>query len=185
MTMEIKKEITSYIMSIVAWTLFLVLATCFWFIPKNQMLASVKAESMAYSQGNDSFYLEELNDGFKLENVFPTSDEYGKTQKPFMFQIVNNLGKEVDYKIIFTNQVNSLPHPEKALNNNNLRYQLICNKVEGPVQNLATSGLILIQNIKANSKDIYELRVWLDQEAGNEAQDKEFKGYIAIDTVSK
>lgn len=179
MKKEDKREIKRLLFSIALWSSFLIFATVFWYIPKHEL-----ANSMAFAYDNEYFYLEELNDGFQLTDVYPTSDATGLKQDAFLFQVVNNLTEDITYEVHFQNDISKLSNSEKALKNRLLRYQVIRNGEKSAISNLNTDGKIVVGTVLANSSDVYELRVWLDQEAGNEAQDKEFCGVVSINTIS-
>ncbi len=176
-----KKEIKSLLLSIVMWSCFLVFATIFWYMPRSTMVA--EAAQMASGLSREGFYLEELNDGFQLNNIFPTTDEVGVTQKAYAFQIVNDLDFEVNYALYFQNDVSEMNDSEEALPNYYLRYQLVKNGEAGPIANLNTDGKILLTKVEANAKDTYELRVWLDQNADAGCMNKVFIGRLGVNTL--
>lgn len=176
-----KKEIKKRLTSIFLWSSFLLFATFFWFGPRKVMYQ----DSLAYLQSNENrFYLEELSDGLALNQIFSTTDESGVTQDAFVFQIVNETEQEITYEVYFQNKEERLSDPAKALSNHYLRYQLIVNGEAYPIQNLAQNGKIAINSLQPHTKDVYELRVWLDEFATNEAANKEFYGVVATTMIS-
>lgn len=178
MNQEVKKEVIFRVTSIILWTLFLIFTTVFWFLPKREF-----TRSMAYSMDQSFFYLEELSDGISLLDMYPMSDEVGLKQKSFSFQVVNQLDQEVTYAVSFENDLSKIENPEKLLKSNYLRYQIVRNGEPLPIQNLNLDGTLLVSTVNAHSQDVYELRVWLDKNVGNEAQDKEFYGFVSIHTI--
>ena len=63
MNNKVKNEIKSRLISILLWSCFLIFATMFYYLPRQNMTTS-----FAYNAGNnEGFYLQELNDGFHME----------------------------------------------------------------------------------------------------------------------
>lgn len=178
MDQNVKKEVIRYSISIVFWISFLVIATVVWYMPRQNL-----QNSYAYSMANDMFYLEELNDGIKMQNIYPVSDTTGKKGDCLSFQIVNNLEKEVSYQVYFKNDTSKLSSIEKKLDNRYLRYQLLENGKEVAVDNLPSDGKLYISNVAANANNQYELRIWLDYDADYGFMGKEFCGVLGMDTI--
>lgn len=178
MNQEVKKEVIFRTASIILWTIFLIVATFFWFLPKNEF-----TRTQSYSMNQSFFYLEKLSEKISSLDTYPMSDEMGLQQKSFSFQVVNQFDQEVTYAVSFQNDLSKIEEPEKSLKNNYLRYQIIRNGEPLPIQNLNLDGTLLVSTVTAHSQDVYELRVWLDKNVENEAQDKEFYGVISVHTI--
>lgn len=178
MNRQLKKEVVKYSISIVFWITFLVVATVVWYMPRQNL-----QNSYAYAMGNDSFYLEELNDGINMQNIYPVSDQVGKKGDSLAFQIVNKLDQDISYQLYFKNDVSKLSNVNKKLDSRYLRYQLLENGEEVAVDNLPEDGKIYLSTVKANSNVYYELRIWLDYDADYGFMGKEFCGIIGLDTA--
>ncbi len=177
MNKKVKNEIKSRLISILIWSCFLIFATLFYYLPRQNMTSS-----FAYSSGNnDGFYLEELNDGFKMESIMPVRDEVGLKGEPYKFRVVNDLDLTISYTLYFQNDASKIEDGTKKLANNYLRFQVIKNGVEQPINNLNTDGKIVIAEIEPHSSDTFDFRVWLDKEAGLDAMGKEFYGRLGLD----
>lgn len=130
----------------------------------------------------------EINDKTSLtisnENSYPVSDEVGRTFVPYEFT-VNNTGGKANYKV-------RLIHDEKAIENDGCSDNLIPD--ERIRFQLVKDGSIVKEDLLSNLNDYvmeesdiasstsidYELRVWIDKEAGIEVMNKHFHGKIEI-----
>ena len=112
-------------------------------------------------------------------NIILYGSRYGTAQR-----YAKELSKRTNINAVsFENDLSKIENPEKLLKSNYLRYQIVRNGEPLPIQNLNLDGTLLVSTVNAHSQDVYELRVWLDKNVGNEAQDKEFYGFVSIHTI--
>lgn len=181
MTNDIRKELASRITSIIMFTGFLIVSTMIWFNATGKLLNS------SYATVLDSKYLKvvELTEGIKLTNAFPVVDLEGMKTKPYIFKIVNNKNESIKYSISFLNDMKEVTKDKcSVLANNYLRYTIKKdndNYIEA--RNLTLDGIIYIDTIPANSEQTYSFIFWLDQNTGNEAQNKHFHGKVYINEL--
>ena len=179
--MNLNKEILKRITSIVALSLFLVFSTVFVFIPNsNELLAAL---SFMNRQGN--FYVEEVSKALHMKETIPMHDEDALDYDGYTFKVVNNTKKDINYQIVFKNNKNVLlAKGYNPLDNNKVRYNLDLNNSNtiNP-RNLTDEGIIYIGTIKANSEDTFNLKMWIDWEAGNEILGTVFQAKINIEEI--
>ena len=170
------KEIRGRVTSILVVTLFLVLSTLFFYIPKQNLLAS----SFSFLQMQRSFYVEDLSSGILLHDAYPIEDKYGIKNEPYTFKVVNDSKKEIKYKIIFSND----EEIDNLLENKYLRYAL-SNIDDSNIEakTLSDDGIILETTLKANSSQTFNFRMWLDYNSDNGAMGKLFVGTIKIEKI--
>ncbi len=96
--MDRKKVILHYSLSIVFVSIFLILSTCFIFLPRQKDMMA----SLSYLGKMNALSFEEKSDNFALAYNFPISDEIGKTIPAYEFQVSNNGNEKVKYQLTFT-----------------------------------------------------------------------------------
>ena len=176
-----KKEVRKHILSIISVSLFLIIATTFVYIPKQENLLS----SLAFLQNQQRFYMEELSTGILLKNAIPTSDQKGLENEPYRFKVVNNSNKDITYTIVFyNNEEKAVAKGKEVLPNRYLRYNLVkdSNSVVEPT-NLKEDGVLYTTTIKANTTAVFEFKMWLDYNADNGAMNKVFIGTVGIEEL--
>ena len=130
----------------------------------------------------------ELDDNSSLSissaNAYPVSDEIGRTLSPYVFT-VNNIGAKAGFKLKIVNDVDAIAKDgcsNNLLSDASIRYQLI------------RDGSVISENIFSNLTDrvidsgyyaaktdyTYELRIWIDSQAGIEVMNKHFHGKIEV-----
>lgn len=117
----------------------------------------------------------ELSDGISLTDAYPVLDEVGMDYNGYRFSVVNNSNIDRNYKISLTKDSSS------TLDYSCIRYQLIKNdEVVVYADTINSDGILYMDNISDRSSDIYEIKFWINYNAGNEILGKHFSTKIAI-----
>ncbi len=117
-----------------------------------------------------------------LENAYPISDSRASSLEPYEFTIENTGTITAKYDI-------SLEEEKVAnrLNYEHIKYSIKKNEEEWSSPRLLSTlnGLVLEQGVsfEVGEKNTYSLKFWIDENAGNEAQGREFKARIIINSV--
>lgn len=178
-----RKEFIGHVISIISVSLFLIFATTFIYLPKQESLLA----SFAFLQNQNKFYMRELSSGILLNNAAPVTDESGLKNRPYRFEVVNNSNSDITYQIVFqNNEDKAKASGREVLPNRYLRYAL--NNVDSEIiepNTLTDNGVLYTTTIKANSTQIFDFRMWLDYEADYGAMNKIFIGKIEIKEIEK
>lgn len=175
------KEIKRLIFSIVSVSLFLIIATAFVYLPKQETLLS----SLAFLQNQKRFYMQDLSSGILLKEAIPVSDTKGLENDPYIFKVVNNSNSKIKYRITFNNNKDKIEKSgREVLPNKYLRYTLKENNNDfiEPL-NLSDDGIIYETTINANSSITFEFKMWLDYNSDNNAMNKVFVGKVEIEEI--
>ena len=142
--------------------------------------------------GKLSMELIERNDTtIRLIGAKPMSDENAKKLKPFLFKIYNDGTHPLKYRL----KLVDVPYNEligykeiigkDRIDNSKIKYALIRVDTGVTVSTGLVSQLydkILIQkNLPAEKVHNYALRLWIDENAGNEVQNKFYAGRIVLE----
>lgn len=131
----------------------------------------------------------ELDDNSSLEisedNAYPLSDETGRSLKPYVFTL-KNMGPLTSYNVKIINdddKINEDGCGNNLLSNVSLRYQLIRdgNIVSEKLLSNTTDNIIDTGAIANKEETVYELRIWIDKDAGIEIMNKHFHGKIQVE----
>lgn len=130
---------------------------------------------------------ESLGEGILLENAIPMDDNEGISQSNLYKFIVNNDGDISNQYTIYLEDV-AIDTNEVRMSDNNIKYRLIKNNVEGQcklvstLENITNKGRVLDSDtLEPNESNSYTLQVWMDYNAGNDAQDTVFNTRLKID----
>ena len=142
--------------------------------------------------GKLSMELIERNDTvIKLINSNPISDEQALKLKPFLFKINNDGTHPLKYRL----KLVDVPYKDlkeykeivgkDRIDNSKIKYSLISLDTGVTVNTGLVSNLeneILIQkNLPAAKVDNYALRLWIDENAGNEIANKYYAGKLVLE----
>ena len=120
-----------------------------------------------------------------LANALPISDEEGKnSEQVYRFSVVNNSDTDLAYKIYLDNDSKAKEkcgNTCEEMSGDMVKYEL--RKEEESSINSLSSRLLKIDNIKANSKNTYELRLWLGTNADDTVSEKYFFGQIKVEAI--
>ena len=166
------KKLRFHLTRIIMTTTFLMFTVFLW-----QDANFISSNALAYQdQANKYLHLVELSDGIKLENAYPVSDNVGMKANGYIFKVVNNTNTLKKYQINF---VNTLDESYEALDNKFIRYQIVKNgEIIINAATVPDDGVLLTDEI--TRENIYELKLWIAEDATNEAMGKYFSSKIAL-----
>ena len=119
-----------------------------------------------------------------LDNAVPTSDEDGLQTSAFTFKLKNNGSIDASYTIYLDDV--ALESGENRLPDSAVRYSLTKNGSSDNPQDLTTIGTNPNRKldegiIKKDATNTYTLKIWIDEEAGNEAMGKAFYATLRVE----
>lgn len=169
-----KKELRNRIKRIIFTSLFLILSTYLWFSSSPLRLKAL--DSTYFKQA--FLQIEEVGNSVILEDAYPQLDEYGLESEGYTFKIINNNNNKVKYKINFVSDSSN------TLDNKYIRYSYNVNGgAYSEPQYLSDDGLLIIDNLNSLTENIYNLKFWIDYDAGNEIMNKSFSARIGVQAI--
>ena len=176
-----KNDIRKHVLSIVFVSLFLILMTTFVYLPNSENMAS----ALAFLNGEQSFYMEDVSTGLLLKDAVPTKDSKGLEIEPYTFRVVNKTKHNITYQIVFkNNEEKAKEKGMEVLDNKYLRYAISYNTDTNIEANtLPEDGVLGTFTALPNSKQLVDFRMWLDYNADDGAMDKIFIGTIEVNEV--
>ncbi len=149
-------------------------------------LTVIGKKEVSVKGNNLDIILIETNGDLIIEDAIPVVDETGKVGNSFKFYIQNNSLVDVDYDLLLIDNKEKQKECEECeyIPYNDIRYELKRVNLE-KVDSLTENRVIDNGNLKRGEKNriYYELKIWLDINAGNEAQGKVFYGKVAINAT--
>ena len=136
-----------------------------------------------------SVTMEELTNAINLKNTHPITDEVGKSLKPFRFKLTNTCGVGVDYnvnlevmetesRIASKNIATKVDENAKSILSNNPTAPITYQESDYTAVEAYT---IYSGEIKPYESVEHEVRIWLDESAGNDSQNGTFYSKVVID----
>jgi len=114
----------------------------------------------------------------QLEKTYPLSDQEGMELIPYEFSVENTGDIKALYDIILEE------NEENTLNAIWLKYSLKRNEEEwSSPKKISSLKLEEGLEVEPGKTDVYQLRLWIDEEVGNEAQNKSFKARVVINST--
>lgn len=125
-------------------------------------------------------------EGINLEKIIPVSDEEGMTYVPYSFTLKNNGNIDSEYSIYLDDV--EIEEGKDRVEDKFIKYGIIEDNETPTIALLSTTGqnpnrVIASGTITPNQTISYELRIWLDYDATNEAMDTIFKAKIRIEAT--
>ena len=128
------------------------------------------------------------NEGYSLnfDNVAPMSDEDGLKQEGFVFKLKNSGTIVADYKIYLDDV--ELSSGENRIDDKDIRYSLVKNTYREEAKSLFDLGsnpnrVLDSAVIEPNRTYTYSLKIWIDENAGNDAMNKIFHATLRVEGV--
>ncbi len=178
MNQDVRKEIGRTIFSIALTITFLVVMTWLWFGPRVKYATNGRLAATGLV-GQDLMYYD-LSEGINMENAFPVSDAYGLTTNPYVFQISNKGSKDWEYQIQMIREEND-DEKDHILEYNYLRYAIKKNEEDfSTPANIPLDGIIYVDQLNGKESNVYSIKIWIDENAGNEIMDTSFTGKISV-----
>ncbi len=128
--------------------------------------------------------LDETNEGIQIKNAVPVKDEQGKEVEAYTFTLENKGNQKIDYSIYLDTDSEAMKECVdcQELEEKDIRYELTINKLP-IVETLDSSRILDNGTIGGPEKINYELKIWLNYDADNNAQGKVFYGKIRVEGV--
>ncbi len=124
-----------------------------------------------------------------IKNMGPTSEKEGMNTKPFTFTITNTGTMDANYKVYLDENVSDSTHTLSTVPNTEhlmISYKVGNEAYTKPVsiKSLYNSNtLVLNKQLKAGESITYEMKIWLDEKAGNEYQNTTYSARIAVEST--
>lgn len=120
-----------------------------------------------------------------MKNMGPMNEKEGMNTPSFKFTITNSGSMDANYKVYLdenTNIVSTIPSTEYMM----ISYKVGSEDFTKPIsiKTLYNSNtLVLNKQLKAGESVTYEMKIWLDEEAGNEYQNTTYSARIAVESA--
>ena len=128
--------------------------------------------------------LDETNEGIQIGKTLPVKDEQGKEVEAYTFTLENKGNQKIDYSIYLDTDSEAMKECLECqeLSEKDIRYELKINDIYS-IETLDSSRLLDKGTIGGLEKISYELKIWLNYDADNDAQGKVFYGKIRVEGV--
>lgn len=143
-----------------------------------------KDNNYKISLGNLELVIEDATneDMFILENIIPTKDSIALKQDGYSFTITNTGTIDSNYALYLDDIILDLD--KERLNNSYVRFNLVNNNTNDSItdnlDNYSSNNSIITSSLKVGESVSYTLRLWVDYNTGNDAQNKYFATQIRI-----
>ena len=143
---------------------------------------TVKGKEFIVYTGNLAVNYEKKTDVINLSNLYPMTNEEGLKQISHSFNVNNSGNIEARYQVrLEVDELNKLP-----LEYVKLSYSVDNKEYSTPVllSNL-NSSLVFLKNmiLSPSSSNTISIKLWIDLNAPNEIQGKEFKARVVVDSI--
>ena len=128
--------------------------------------------------------LNEISGAINLDKARPLLDKDGEKTTPYTFKLTNTCGLEVEYNINLEvlEAENRIASKNIAVKVDTLAKTILSsNKVVTPTSGVDAYSLYT-GRLKPNANVTHEIRLWLDESAGNDSQNKTFNSKVVIST---
>ncbi len=122
----------------------------------------------------------ETDDVFIMEYVVPTKDKNALEQKGYEFTVTNT-GSIESFYVIYLDDI-FLEAEVERLKNSDIKVNLTNHKTEESItKKLDEERVLELGYLKPGEENTYTLRMWVDYEVGNEAQNKYYATQIRVE----
>lgn len=177
-----KRILYTYGLPIILGTILLIAASYAWL---SLTLSGTKTNVL--KAGTLSLVLDDATSkGISLTKTSPISDEEGMAGNPYHFTLTNDGTIDSSY-IIYLDDM-ALETGESRIRDIEIKYHLAKDNLSLPSKLLSTTGenpnrVLESGTISPGDTYTYDLRMWLDENASNEAMGKTFRGMIRIEAI--
>ena len=124
----------------------------------------------------------------ELNDTFPMTDNTGLKTRAYEFDVINKSAAKFRYEVklvLDQNEISKDNCSNKILDASVIRYQLIRNSSSITINTLGDQKdwIIDTSTLAANKTNKYSLRLWLDENAGNEYMNKHFHAKLEVNLV--
>lgn len=180
LTKMAKRQLFITMLSILGVTLFSLGSAyaVFSSISKSKDYNVIKVGTLNIDFGTDS------DNTLSLNGKYPESDAAGRASTPYQFTIKNTGSMPVRYKIKIVDDEEMIASDgcgSNQLPKEYIKYSLgYENRKEGVLADLADRDFVITSDATKTSL-LYQLRIWISEDAGNEALNKHYHGKIVIE----
>lgn len=168
-----KKDVVYRIVRIITVILFLFVASYFRGVTEESYNLAGDIEK---NLGANLSVVQLSEKSNKMEG-FPVSDEVGSSREGYVFKVTNNFSS--DKKFTFA-MINDVVYEDERLPYENVRYQILKNGKVIVTDNIDNNGYLYSEVLNAKEEAVYEIKFWIDKDAGNEIMGKRFSSKIAL-----
>ena len=130
----------------------------------------------------------ETDDALNIVNAYPMYDSQGMENEAFIFTVTNNSSHGIDYNLIVENDSDKLAEclqtnetcPELSTDYIRYSYKVDNGTWSSPANLGDNSNIIHIDSIDANQSTQFSIKLWIDEDAGNEIQGHYFFGKLVL-----
>lgn len=121
------------------------------------------------------------SDIISMEDIYPVTDSEGMGTDSYNFSIENTGDVDGIYRVY----LEEFSIDNDTLSKSNVKYSIKKGSNKWSKPQILPDDLVLIENDKIDATDIIncKLKLWLDEDASNDAQNKIFKARIVVDAV--
>lgn len=175
---------------------------CLWILGIIGMLGVIMSATYAFwkysteqSQTNVagteclSISLVDESEAITVEKAYPLTDEAGMNSKPYTFTVKNNCDSLIDYSVRLESLdiANKMGSENIAVSIDGETKQVLSNLLvvpptyEGKEYKAIESHILLNGFLDGHEEQGHMLRLWIDESAGNEAQNKTFLSKVVVE----
>ncbi len=132
----------------------------------------------------------DITEAIQLTEVYPMNEEAGEKTKPYRFSIKNvcNVGVDYDIQLEVLEEANRMASKNIAIKIDNEAKELLTeekkvNPIETEEYEAVEAYKVYRGKLDPKETKEHSVRIWLDESAGNESQNKVFHSKIAINAV--
>lgn len=132
----------------------------------------------------------DLTEAIQLTEVYPINEEAGEKTKPYRFSIKNvcNVGVDYDIQLEVLEEANRMASKNIAIKVDNEAKELLTeekkvNPIETEEYEAVEAYKVYRGKLDPKETKEHSIRIWLDESAGNESQNKVFHSKVAINAV--
>jgi len=170
-----KRLIYHYSLSILLVSAFLVISTCFIFLPNHREMVG----ALSYLGGMQNLSFVELSDDLELAYDCPIPDEVGVTTEAYRFQVVNHGNRSVRYQLSLLTGTTANRVPQDSVH-------FVISKGDGEcseVMTLGENGELLLDEVSEFSTNTYSLQFWIRSDVDSSVIGKSFQAVINLTAV--
>ena len=131
----------------------------------------------------------ESDDALNIVNAYPMYDSQGMENEAFIFTVTNNSSHGIDYNLIVENDSDKLAEclqtnetcPELSTDYIRYSYKVDNGTWSSPANLGDNSNIIHVDSIRSNQSTQISIKLWIDEDAGNEIQGHYFFGKLVIE----
>jgi hypothetical protein len=174
-----KKIILTILMSLIGIVVIVGISYAYILFTAKQKISNLVTSSCVKVE------IEDITDAIYLEDVYPISDADGLKTNPYTFKVTNKCNVGVDYQVNLDvlDSENRIASKNIAIKFSDMDKQLL-SAYEDVTDDTLTEAVerrkLVTGSLSAKESVTYSLQLWLDENAGNDAQDGIFESKIVV-----